>query len=40
MRIIDAVLARLRAAPAEPVSIERVARMAGVARSTVYAIFG
>ena len=39
-RIIDAVLERLRAAPAEPVSIERIAEMAGVARSTVYAIFG
>ena len=39
-RIIEAVLERLRAAPAEPVSIERIAEMAGVARSTVYAIFG
>ena len=39
-RIIDAVLERLRAAPAEPVAIERIAAMAGVARSTVYAIFG
>lgn len=39
-RIIAAVLERLRAAPAEPVSIERIAAMAGVARSTVYAIFG
>jgi AcrR family transcriptional regulator len=39
-RIIDAVLERLRAAPSEPVSIERIAEMAGVARSTVYAIFG
>ena len=39
-RIVDAVLERLRAAPAEPVSIEQIAAMAGVARSTVYAIFG
>ena len=39
-RILDAVIERLRAAPAEPVSIERIAGMAGVARSTVYAIFG
>jgi AcrR family transcriptional regulator len=40
MRIIDAVFERLREAPAEPVNIEQIARMAGVARSTVYAIFG
>jgi AcrR family transcriptional regulator len=40
MRIIDAVFERLRAAPAEPVAIDRIAQMAGVARSTVYAIFG
>ena len=33
-------LERLRAAPAEPIAIERIAEMAGVARSTVYAIFG
>jgi AcrR family transcriptional regulator len=39
-RIVDAVLDRLRKAPAEPVSIDRIAEMAGVARSTVYAIFG
>src|SRR4051794_37554910 len=39
-RIIDAVLERLRTAPAEPVAIEKIAAMAGVARSTVYAIFG
>jgi AcrR family transcriptional regulator len=39
-RIVDAVLARLRKAPAEPVAVERIAAMAGVARSTVYAIFG
>jgi AcrR family transcriptional regulator len=40
MRIIDAVFARLRDAPAERISIDRIAQMAGVARSTVYAIFG
>jgi AcrR family transcriptional regulator len=40
MRIIDAVFARLSEAPAEPVGIERIARDAGVARSTVYATFG
>ena len=39
-RIVDAALERLRDAPAEPVSMERIAIMAGVARSTVYAIFG
>jgi AcrR family transcriptional regulator len=40
MRIIEAVFTRLHEAPAEPVAIDRIARMAGVARSTVYAIFG
>ena len=40
MRIIEAVFKRLREAPAEPIAIDRIARMAGVARSTVYAIFG
>ena len=40
MRIIEAVLDRLRAAPAEPIVIDSIARIAGVARSTVYAIFG
>jgi AcrR family transcriptional regulator len=39
-RILDALYHRLREAPAEPVSVDRVARMAGVARSTVYLIFG
>ena len=39
-RIVDAVVERLRDAPSEPVSVERIADMAGVARSTVYAIFG
>ena len=40
MRIIDAVFERLCVAPAERIVIERIARDAGVARSTVYAIFG
>jgi AcrR family transcriptional regulator len=39
-RIIEAVFDRLRESPAEPVAIGRIARDAGVARSTVYAIFG
>jgi AcrR family transcriptional regulator len=39
-RILDAVYERLREAPAEPVSIERVAAMAKVSRSTVYLVFG
>jgi AcrR family transcriptional regulator len=39
-RILDAVYERLREAPSHPVSVERIARMAGVARSTVYLIFG
>jgi AcrR family transcriptional regulator len=38
--IIEAVFERLRDAPAEPIAVDRIARMAGVARSTVYAIFG
>src|SRR4029077_4426707 len=40
MRIIDAVFDRLRTAPAERIVIDRIAREAGVARSTVYSIFG
>jgi AcrR family transcriptional regulator len=39
-RILDSVYHQLRATPTEPVSVERVARIAGVARSTVYLIFG
>jgi AcrR family transcriptional regulator len=39
-RILEAVHDRLRAAPSEPVSVEKVAQDAGVARSTVYLIFG
>ncbi|QNE21536.1 TetR/AcrR family transcriptional regulator [Kribbella qitaiheensis] len=39
-RILDAVYRRLREAPTEAVSIERVAAMAGVSRSTIYLVFG
>src|SRR6187399_136727 len=39
-RILDAMRERIRAAPSEPVSVEKVAQDAGVARSTVYLIFG
>jgi AcrR family transcriptional regulator len=39
-RILDAVRDRVRAAPSEPVSVEKVAQDAGVARSTIYLIFG
>lgn len=39
-RILDAIYDRLRAAPAEPVSLGQVAQAARVARSTIYLIFG
>jgi AcrR family transcriptional regulator len=39
-RILDAVAQRLREAPTEPVSLDQVARLAKVARSTIYVIFG
>jgi AcrR family transcriptional regulator len=39
-RILDAVYQRLREEPAEPVSVERIAAMAQVSRSTVYLVFG
>jgi AcrR family transcriptional regulator len=39
-RILDALRERLREAPAEPVSMNQIARMARVARSTVYLVFG
>lgn len=39
-RIVDALYQRLCEAPTEPVSVERVATMAQVSRSTVYLVFG
>jgi AcrR family transcriptional regulator len=39
-RVLDAVYEQLHEAPARPVSVDRIARTAGVARSTVYVIFG
>ena len=39
-RILDALAARIRKDPAGPISVETVAEDAGVARSTVYAVFG
>ena len=39
-RILDAVAERMRTAPTEPVGIDQVARLAKVARSTIYNVFG
>lgn len=39
-RILDGVAQRLREAPTEPVSLDQVARLARVARSTIYVVFG
>lgn len=39
-RILDALCQRLCSAPAEPVSIEEVARMARASRATIYLVFG
>lgn len=39
-RILDAVEERLRTAPAEPLALDKVAEIAGVARSTIYTVFG
>jgi AcrR family transcriptional regulator len=38
--ILDALYRRLCEAPTEPVSVERIASMAQVSRSTVYLVFG
>lgn len=38
--ILDAVAQCLRETPNEPLSVDRVARLAGVARSTIYLVFG
>jgi AcrR family transcriptional regulator len=39
-RILDTLYERLRAAPAEPISVDEIARRARVARSTIYLVFG
>ncbi len=39
-RILDAMRERIRSAPTEELSIDRVAQDAGVARSTIYVVFG
>jgi AcrR family transcriptional regulator len=39
-RILDALEQRLRERPTEPVSVEEIAQRAGVARTTVYLVFG
>jgi len=38
--ILDAVYEELRTAPSRPVSLDRVAKAAGVSRSTIYLVFG
>ena len=37
--IIDALFDRIRAEPSRPVSVDEVAHLAGVARSTIYTVF-
>ena len=39
-RILDALYERLRERPAEPASVDEIARLARVSRSTIYLIFG
>jgi AcrR family transcriptional regulator len=39
-RILDAVAQQLRMAPTEPISLDQVAKLARVARSTIYLVFG
>jgi AcrR family transcriptional regulator len=38
--ILDTLYERLRAAPAQPVSVDEIARAARVSRSTIYLVFG
>ena len=39
-RILDAVAEQMRTSPTDPVSLDKVAQAAGVARSTIYVSFG
>jgi AcrR family transcriptional regulator len=39
-RILDALYERLAEAPAKPITVDEIAARAGVARSTVYVVFG
>lgn len=39
-RILEALFERIRSEPSSPVSVEEVAALAAVARSTIYAVFG
>jgi len=39
-QILDTLYERLREAPLEPVSVDQIARHAGVSRSTIYLVFG
>jgi AcrR family transcriptional regulator len=39
-RVLDAVGKRLRESPTERLSVDRIAQEAGVARSTIYVVFG
>jgi AcrR family transcriptional regulator len=39
-RVLDALSTHLRTHPAEPAGLDRIAREAGVSRSTIYLVFG
>src|SRR4051794_34714730 len=39
-RILAALYERVREAPAQPISVDEIARRARVARSTIYLVFG
>lgn len=39
-RILDTAFDRIRTEPSKPVSVDEIARLAGVARSTIYTAFG